>query len=61
MHEVVEAGPEVLTSGYSHIVDGFANGSYSQPVAEKFPLDLVQEAHRKMEQGQHIGKFILIP
>lgn len=57
---------EIATSGseqgaYRHVLERVADGTYALPVADTFPLRDVQQAHAVMEQGQHIGKLILIP
>jgi NADPH:quinone reductase len=55
------AGTEYEQLGYQHILACFANQTYQLPIARKFPLDKIRQAHTEMEQGQHIGKFILVP
>ncbi|MFK8186245.1 MAG: zinc-binding dehydrogenase [Phormidesmis sp.] len=42
-------------------MDQVAAKKFQLPVAGTFALDQVQQAHREMEAGQHIGKFILQP
>ena len=55
------AGTPAEQQGYQHILENVAAGSYQLPVAEQFSLTQVREAHAKMEQGKHVGKFILVP
>lgn len=52
---------EAVQDGYAHVLSRIADGTYRLPVAKTFPLRDVQQAHEYMEQGQHIGKLILIP
>lgn len=61
MGEVVDAGENVVQEGSKHILENIAQGKYMQHVAKTFPLENVQEAHREMEEGKHIGKLVLIP
>lgn len=61
MGELVAAGPGAFEPGYRHILTGFADGTYRQQIDRVFKLDDVQEAHRYMEQGRHIGKIVLVP
>ena len=46
---------------YQHVLSNIVSGTYTLPVAQQFSLDNVREAHRTLEQGNHIGKFILVP
>lgn len=55
------AGTPAEQAGYQHILEQVAKGNYSLPIAGKFPLEKVREAHGAMEAGKHIGKFILQP
>jgi len=59
--ELVAAGPAAFEPGYRQILDAFAAGTYRQHVDRAFALDDVQEAHRYMEAGRHIGKLVLVP
>ena len=61
LNELVVEGGEVLGEGIQAIFDGFRTGVFKQHIARSFPLKDVQEAHRFMEQGSHIGKLVLIP
>ena len=54
-------GTAAEADAYQHILQNVAAGVYQMPIAEKFSIDRVAEAHRVMEQGGHIGKFILSP
>jgi NADPH2:quinone reductase len=58
---LMAAGPGVLPQGYRHILDGIVSGDYRLPVARTYRLDEVQQAHAAMEEGDHIGKMILLP
>ena len=55
------AGTPAEAKGYQYILEKVASGDFRLPVARTFSLDQVQQAHREMESGQHIGKFILKP
>ena len=46
---------------YQHILKNVAAGIYQMPIAKTFPLEKVREAHKEMESGSHIGKYILMP
>lgn len=46
---------------YQHILKNVAAGIYQMPLAGKFSIDQIVEAHRAMEQGDHIGKYVLLP
>ncbi|MGB7248106.1 MAG: zinc-binding dehydrogenase [Phormidesmis sp.] len=46
---------------YQHILQNVAAGIYQLPVAGQFSLAQVRAAHTAMEQGRHIGKYILVP
>lgn len=59
MNELAGSGSE--QGAYRHVLDRFIDGTYALPVAKVFSLEDVQQAHRMMEAGQHIGKLILIP
>lgn len=55
------AGHPAEQEGYQHILKNVANGTYQLPIAAQFPLSEVRKAHTHMEQGSHIGKYILTP
>lgn len=59
--ELFNLGREVWMPGVEHILQAFDHGAYHQTLAESFPLSQVQEAHRQMQLGRHIGKMALIP
>ena len=61
MAELIAAGPAAFKPGYREVLDAFAAGTYRQHVDRAFKLDDVQESHRYMESGQHIGKLVLVP
>lgn len=46
---------------YQHILENVAAGRYTMPIAKTFPIEQVREAHRAMEEGSHIGKYVLMP
>ncbi|MGB3769474.1 MAG: zinc-binding dehydrogenase [Phormidesmis sp.] len=46
---------------YQHILKNVAAGIYQLPIAETFSLEQVCDAHKAMESGSHIGKYILRP
>ncbi len=54
-------GTPAETEGYQHILEQVALGNYKLPIAGKFPLGQVREAHAEMEAGTHIGKYVLQP
>ena len=54
-------GTPAEQAGYQHILEQVATGAYSLPIAGRFSLDSVREAHKEMELGQHVGKYILQP
>jgi NADPH:quinone reductase-like Zn-dependent oxidoreductase len=39
----------------------FAAGELQLPIAETFPLDRVQDAYRRLEEGHILGKIVLLP
>lgn len=43
------------------VLAGFASGAFRQHVSRVFSLDAVQTAHREMEKGEHLGKWVLRP
>ncbi|MEL6553923.1 MAG: zinc-binding dehydrogenase [Cyanobacteria bacterium J06621_11] len=55
------AGTSAEQTGYQHILERVNTGQYRLPIAGKFSLAQVREAHTEMELGQHIGKYILQP
>jgi NADPH:quinone reductase-like Zn-dependent oxidoreductase len=55
------AGTDQEHSAYQHILERVANQTYKLPIGAKFSLREVRDAHEMMEQGQHIGKLILVP
>ncbi|NQT11674.1 MAG: zinc-dependent alcohol dehydrogenase family protein [Planctomycetes bacterium] len=61
MMELEVAGDEVLEAGYRDVFDHMTSGDYRLPVAKAFPLRDAAAAHREIERGEHVGKFVLIP
>ncbi|MEM9009100.1 MAG: zinc-binding dehydrogenase [Cyanobacteria bacterium P01_F01_bin.86] len=59
LNELVGSGLE--NSAYRHVIDCIVDGTYQLPIAATFALKDVQQVHRTMEAGQHIGKLVLIP
>ena len=59
LNELVGSGLE--QGAYRHVLDRVSDGTYQLPIAATFSLQDVQQAHRTMEAGKHIGKLILIP
>jgi len=57
----VIAGTPAESEAYTHILENVANGTYQLPIASEFALEEVQAAHTAMEQGTHIGKYVLRP
>ncbi|EDX84096.1 oxidoreductase, zinc-binding dehydrogenase family [Synechococcus sp. PCC 7335] len=54
-------GTSAENEGYQHILKQVAAGHYTLPIAGRFPLEDVREAHTELEAGGHIGKYILQP
>ena len=54
-------GTPAEQAAYQHILKNVADGTYQMPIAGKFSIDQVREAHQSLEQGDHIGKYILLP
>lgn len=54
-------GTSAENKGYQHILKQVAAGRYTLPIAGKFSLENVREAHTELERGTHIGKYILQP
>ncbi len=57
----VLSGTEHEHSAYQHILESVATGIYQLPIAKKFSLRDIRQAHELMEAGNHIGKLILVP
>ena len=54
-------GTPAEQEAYQHILNNVAKGIYQMPIVETFPLEKVREAHEAMENGSHIGKYVLTP
>ena len=54
-------GTPAELEAYQHILKNVAAGIYQLPIAETFSLEQVCDAHKAMESGSHIGKYILRP
>ena len=54
------AGTAAEQTGYQHILEQVNLGNYRLPIAGKFSLDQVREAHAEMALGRHIGKYIFV-
>jgi len=61
MGEIRDAGQDQWRPQCQAVLDRFADGTFSQHVAERFDLTDVRRAHEVMEQGSHIGKLVLVP
>lgn len=61
LDEIVRAGDEVCLQACKDILQRFIDGTFEQHVAGRYALGQVQQAHEAMEQGQHIGKLVLVP
>ncbi|MEM9753417.1 MAG: zinc-dependent alcohol dehydrogenase family protein [Planctomycetota bacterium] len=59
--ELFGIGPEAWRPGVDHLLQGFASGVYRQTLAKRFALANVQDAHKQMQSGDHVGKMVLIP
>jgi NADPH:quinone reductase len=55
------SGSGVEQAAYQHVLQRVADGTYSMPIAAQFPLRDVRQAQAVMEQGEHIGKLVLVP
>lgn len=61
LDQIVQAGDPVWQQACRDILDRFIDGTFEQHVAKAYPLSEVRQAHEAMEQGQHIGKLVLVP
>lgn len=61
LYEILTAGDDAIREAYDAILGNFADGVYRQHVSNTFKLDDVVEAHRALEKGSHIGKWVLVP
>jgi NADPH:quinone reductase-like Zn-dependent oxidoreductase len=59
--ELLDAGHDAWLGGCRFILQQFARGYYHQRIADRFPLERVQDAHRLMESNRYVGKIILQP
>jgi len=50
---------EAKQSACQDILQAIADGTLSHPIAARFPLDRLAEAHEMVEQGRHIGNVIV--
>ena len=46
---------------YQHILKSVVAGDYHMPIVKTFSLEQIRAAHKIMEDGSHIGKYILMP
>lgn len=53
--------PDAAQKGQAEVLRLAAKGIYSQRIARVFSLDEIAHAHALMEQGEHIGKFVVNP
>jgi len=49
------------SGAFPAILDKVASGAYHPTVDDVLPLSQVAEAHRRLEEGQVLGKLVLIP
>lgn len=61
LDEIVRAGEDAWHVACDAILQRFADGTFQQHVGQTFALQDVQQAHRVMQTGQHIGKLVLVP
>jgi len=61
LDEIVSAGDAHWHRACEAIFERFADGTFTQHVARTYPFEDVQQAHREMEKGEHIGKLVLVP
>jgi len=61
MTELRQAGEDQWRPECEDVLARFADGTFTQHVAERFKLADVRHAHEVMQQGNHIGKLVLVP
>jgi NADPH:quinone reductase-like Zn-dependent oxidoreductase len=59
--EIVQAADDTWQLACRDILHRFVDGTFKQHLCEVYPLAEVQRAHEAMEQGNHIGKLVLVP
>jgi NADPH:quinone reductase-like Zn-dependent oxidoreductase len=52
---------DLLREGMQGLLDWVMAGKLSAPPVRELPLDRVGDAHRELESGMTVGKFVLIP
>ncbi len=61
LYELVQAGERAWRSACERILAAFAEGRFRQQVGGRYALDDAQRAHAEMEEGDHVGKLVLVP
>lgn len=59
--ELLAEGGDAARRGYEEILAAVAAGEFQMPIAARFKLADVRQAHQEMEKGAHIGKLVLVP
>ncbi|MEO0588343.1 MAG: zinc-binding dehydrogenase [Planctomycetota bacterium] len=59
--QLLEQGEAAWRPVCEAILERFADGTFVQHVAERYPLADVRRAHEEMERGAHVGKLVLVP
>jgi NADPH:quinone reductase-like Zn-dependent oxidoreductase len=55
------AAAERLTTVLAELAGLIAAGELELPIAATFPLDRVEDAYRRLEEGHVLGKIVLLP
>lgn len=55
----VTQDPDRLATAIRFVTDGVTDGALVPVIAQTFPLERVQDAHRCMEANRHIGKIVV--
>lgn len=61
LDEISSAGDAVWHEACSAILSKFADGTFRQHLGGRYAFDDVQRAHAEMQQGDHVGKLVLVP
>lgn len=61
LDQTIKAGVHVWQQACKEILERFIDGTFKQHIAASYPLADVRRAHEEMQQGQHIGKLVLVP
>lgn len=61
LYDIISAGESVWRRACDDILKRFAYGTFRQHIAKAYAFDDVRQAHIEMQQGEHIGKLVLVP